>query len=56
MMSNGTIGVNQYYPGQLVIASTGEIKIYSTCGGAGIFTSGAGSGLLGDLVVSWTMY
>jgi hypothetical protein len=56
MMSNGTSGINQNYPGQLVIASTGEIRIYSSCGGTGTFTSGAGSGLLGDLVVSWTMY
>jgi hypothetical protein len=56
MMSNGTSGINQNYPGQLVIASSGEIRIYSSCGGSGIFTSGSGSGLLGDLLVSWIMY
>ncbi len=56
MMSNGTSGINQNNPGQLVIVSSGEIRIYSSCSGSGIFTSGAGSGLLGDLVVSWTMY
>jgi hypothetical protein len=55
-MSNGTSGINQNNPGQLVIVSSGEIRIYSSCSGSGVFTSGAGSGLLGDLVVSWTMY
>jgi hypothetical protein len=56
MISNGTSGINQSNPGQLVIVSTGEIRIYSSCSGSGIFTSGVGSGLLGALVVSWTMY
>jgi hypothetical protein len=56
MMSNGTSAINQIDPGQLMIYSTGEIRIYSSCGGNGVFTSGVGSGILSDIVVSWTMY
>ena len=56
MMSDGTSGINQNNPGQLVIYSSGEIRIYSSFGGSGVFTSGPGSGLLSNLVVSWTMY
>ena len=55
-ISNGTSGIAQSYMGELLITTAGTVQIYSTYGGTGLFTSGAGSGIINDVTVTWTMY
>ena len=50
-----TAGVIQQYMGELRLLSTGFIEIYMIFGTSGAFLSGPGSGLVNDVVVSWSI-